>query len=75
VLGGTAAPGTGTTVNNVSVYISPTNHIGPFTIPEYAASSGETYGRAAGQMVANSLEQQNLEYATYLTSGTRSGRK
>jgi hypothetical protein len=75
VLGATAAPGTGTTVNNVNVWIQPTNNIGPFTIPADAASNGEGYGRAAGGQVSDALQRQNEEWATYLASGTRSGRK
>lgn len=75
VLGATAAPGTGTTVNNVNVWIQPTNNIGPFTIPADAATTGDGYGRAAGGQVSDALQRQNEEWATYLASGTRSGRK
>lgn len=74
IIGG-GAPGTGTTVQHIIIYIQPENHIGPFQIQPYSTASGESYGQAAAQQIVKSLDQQNIEYASMLTSGSRSGRQ
>lgn len=74
VLGATAAPSLGTTVNNVSIYFQPNNTIGPFTLPPYALGNPESFGRAAGEQTAGALDAQNRELAAYLQN-PRSGRQ
>jgi hypothetical protein len=74
ILSPTQAPGLGTTVNNVNIFIQPTNTFGPFTLPQQAASSPEAYGRAAGREMTDALDGQYRETAAYLQN-PRSGRK
>lgn len=66
------APSSGPKVNNWYITISPTNNIGPFTVPEYARGNSEQFGRHAGRQVADALRDQNVETASYFTT-SRSG--
>mgnify|MGYP003552719987 CR=1 FL=1 len=66
------APSSGPKVNNFYITISPTNNIGPFTVPEYARGNSEQFGRHAGRQVADALHDQNVETASYFTT-SRSG--
>lgn len=74
ILGTTQAPGAGTTVNNINITLSPVNNIGPFTIPPYAMSNAESFGRSAGATAAAELDRQNAEAGAYFSTG-RTGKR
>jgi hypothetical protein len=74
ILGATQAPGAGTTVNNINITLAPVNHIGPFTIPPYAITNAESFGRSAGATAAAELDRQNAEAGAYFSTG-RSGKR
>jgi len=74
ILGATQAPGAGTTVNNINITLSPTNNIGPITLPAYAAANADSFGRAAGAAAAVELDRQNAEAGAYFSTG-RTGKR
>jgi len=70
ILGGTSAPGLGTTVNNINIDINQANAF-TFQLPYTAQRSAQDFGRDAGLIMADKLGEQNEQLAAYLNNGGR----